>query len=394
MAAGSLRLAVRIVVAAVALISVAACTPEQRPGTVQRIGGPQTGSVSASVSGVQPSSGGPAPTPIPNQGNTPGDGIYTPVGNVDGYLYLGVDLQDINALTNAVNQGNPLPTAEIQAIYENGKNSRTASGALRTLRGFARAEARGQDFPEAAQYYSSPSFLDVAVMDAINGTGPTANFTPAQRRQAIQKSALRVLYYFTLQELRAAIPKIQAGNIEPINGAPHNVDEAWAIYMGLPDGTNYPRSLSATARSREMNFNRDGAIDRPLREALERAKRAAGAGNMNEFRSAQQEVEGRLVAMFYFSTARYINEALKLTQAGNTANAGVNLAEGYYYYMSIQPLVARADATADQAVTAYYRSDPSTLTVAGRDEALAALNRTLQAIGLTDRDRVSPSDLQ
>lgn len=143
-----------------------------------------------------------------------------------------------------------------------------------------------------------------------------------------------------------------------------------------------------------MNFNRDGAVDRPLREAFERAKRAAGAGNQSDFQNAQHDVEGRLVAMFYLSTARYMNEALKAAQAGNSANASASQVEGYSYYQSIQPLVARADAAADQAVTGFYRADSVNLTTAGRDEALAALNRTLQAIGLTDRDRVSPADLQ
>jgi hypothetical protein len=143
-----------------------------------------------------------------------------------------------------------------------------------------------------------------------------------------------------------------------------------------------------------MNFNRDGLVDRPLREALQRAQRAAGAGNMGEFRAAQQEVEGRLNAIFYLGAARYLNEALRATQSGNQANAAASQMEGYSYYQSIQPLVAQADAAADETVAGYYRSDPSTLTVAGRDEALAALNRALPALGLTERDRVSPSDYQ
>jgi hypothetical protein len=164
--------------------------------------------------------------------------------------------------------------------------------------------------------------------------------------------------------------------------------------MGLPDGTSFPRSLSATARSREANFNREGAVDRPFLEALERAKQAAGAGNMSQFQAAQRDAESRLAAIFYLGGARYLNEALKAAQTGNVAGAGASQIEGLYYYMPIQPLVARADAAADQAVVAYYRADPATLTTARRDETLAALNRTLSALGLTDRDRVSPSDYQ
>jgi hypothetical protein len=330
----------------------------------------------------------------PSSGPTTGDGIYTPVSNVDSYLYFAVDFQEISALTNAVLEGGPLPAAQILSIYDSGRNFRTAAGEVRSLRAFARAEARANEFPESVEFYGRATFLDDTVTQAIAGVGSAAGYSPALRRQAIQKGIQRILYYHTLQELRAAIPKIAAGNVEPIAGAPHNVDEAWAIYMGLPDGTSYPRSLSGTARSREMNFNRDGLVDRPLREALQRAQRAAGAGNMGEFNAAQRDVESRLVAIFYLGAARYLNEALRAAQSGNSANAAASQMEGYTYYQSIQPLVARADASADEAVAGYYRSDPSALTIARRDEALSALNRTLNALGLTDRDRVSPSDYQ
>jgi hypothetical protein len=384
-----------ILLSAVLVIGASGCQAEQRPpgGSVQRIGSPASGSVSGSVSGAAAPRTGAAVAPA-SGAVTAGDGVYRPVGNVDGYLMFGADFQDISAFTNVVNEGRPLPVDEIRDIYENGKNFRSGTGTLRSLRAFARGEGRATEFPEAVQFYGSPTFLDDPVIEAINGTGSAGRYTPAQRRQAIQKGVQRILYYHTIQELRAAIPKIQAGNVEPAAGAPHNVDEAWAIYMGLPDGANYPRSLSATARSREANYNREGALDRPFREALERAKTAAGAGNMADFSTAQRDAESRLNATFYLSGARYLNEALKAAQAGNTAGAGASQVEGLYYYMPIQPLVARADAAADQAVMAYYRADPASLTQASRDETLAALNRTLTAIGLTDRDRVSPSDYQ
>jgi Low iron-inducible periplasmic protein len=380
-----------------------ACQAEQRPasGSVERIGTPFSGSVSGvsgSVSGVLPARTFATPTSIAaapvSTSPTAGDGTYTPTSNVDGYLYFGVDFQDISALTNAVNEGIPLPSSDILAIYERGKNFRTASGDLRGLRAFARADARAREFPDAAAFYGSGTFLDTPLVQAIAGVGPASSYSPAQRRQVIQKGIQRILYYHTLQELLAAPPKIEAGNIEPIAGAPHNVDEAWAIYMGLPDGSSYPRSLSATARSREMNFNRDGAIDLPLREGLSRAQQAAAAGNLPAFQAAQRDVESRLAAIFYLGSARYLNEALRAAQSGNPAGAAASQAEGFSYYQAIQPLVAGADAAADQAVVSYYQADPATLTSARRDETLAALNRALPALGLTERDRVSPSDYQ
>ena len=80
--------------------------------------------------------------------------------------------------------------------------------------------------------------------------------------------------------------RLRDGNTGP-TGAPQNVDEAWAIYMGTPQGTGFPSSLSATAVSREMNFKREGTVDRPLREALQRAQQAAAAGQHGRLSGCQ-----------------------------------------------------------------------------------------------------------
>src|SRR5688500_8514643 len=101
------------------LLVTLGCQAEQRPatgggGSVQRIGSPQTGSVygvSGSVSAVMPRPAGASPV-ASSGGITPGDGVYTPVGNVDGYLMFGPDFMDISALTNVVNEGRPLPVEE------------------------------------------------------------------------------------------------------------------------------------------------------------------------------------------------------------------------------------------------------------------------------------------
>jgi hypothetical protein len=260
------------------------------------------------------------------------------------------------------------------------------------LRTFARADARQREFPEAARFYNSPTFLDDPVYDAIMGTGSAASYTPAQRRQAIQKGVQRIMAYWVLQELITAEMRVRDGNLDPSTGAPHNVDEAWAIYIGPPQGTGFPLSLSATAISRETNFRRQGTIDRPLREGLQRAQRAAAAGNLADFQAARRDVESRLNAVFYLASARYLNEALSVAQRGNAANAAASQIEGISFYMTIQPKIAAADPAADQAIVAYYRSDPTTLTQARRDETLAALNRTIEALGLRPEDRITPAD--
>ena len=166
--------------------------------------------------------------------------------------------------------------------------------------------------------------------------------------------------YWMLQELMTAEMRLRDGNTGP-TGAPQNIDEAWAIYMGMPEGTGFPFSISATAASRESDFKRDGTVDRPLREALQRAQRAAGAGDMAGFQGARREAESRLDAAFYLSTARSLNEALRTARGSDSDAAPAQQVEGLTFYSTIQPKVAAADAGADQAVVAYFRAAPAAL---------------------------------
>lgn len=380
----------RLLAVAVGLLIVSAvgCQPERRPGTVERIVPPGASPVTGTVYGP----GGLPAQASPGTGVTAGEAYYTPVSNVAIYQLLAQDYQEISQLTNPATEGRPIPSAEILTIYQSAKNARIGSMS-RQLRTFARAQARGQEFPDAARLYGAPTFLDTPVFDAIQGTGSATNYSPAQRREVIQKGVQRIMAYWILQELMVAEMRLRDGNVGP-TGAPQNIDEAWAIYMGPPQGTGFPFSLSATATMREMNFRREGTVDRPLREALQRAQSAAVSRSMPEFQAARRDVESRLNALFYLASARYLNEPLRSIQSGNRDAAAVQQIEGLAFYMTIQPKVATADAAADQAIVDYYRADPGTLTEARRNETLVALNRAANALGLQPADLLSPADFQ
>jgi hypothetical protein len=115
---------------------------------------------------------------------------------------------------------------------------------------------------------------------------------------------------------------------------------------------------------------------------------------MADFQAARRAVESRLNGLFYLATARYLNETLRSAQAGNRDAAAVQQIEGLSFYMTIQAMVATADASADQAIVAYYTADPNSLTPTRRDETWAALNRAATALALQQTDLLSPTDYQ
>ncbi len=320
----------------------------------------------------------PAGLTAETSGPTKSDGIFTPTTNREIYQKISTDYQEIVALTDLVKQGQPLPAAEIMLLYEAGIHTRI-DATSRTLRGFANSAGRSGEFPDSAAYYESDTFLDRPVNDAIRKRGAAEEYTPAQQREAIQKGIERIIYYWAKRYMILGGERLSS----------RLVDEAWAVYVGEEENGEYPNSLAATARSREVNFGRDGTIDTPLREAMARAQQAADDQDRAAYDTAARDVYSRFNAIFYLGSVRYLKEALQHAEAGNDNAAGAALVAGLYSYMSIQPDVAKASAMTDEAIVAYFELPPAELTVAQRDAALDALNGTASALFLTPDDLVS-----
>ena len=206
--------------------------------------------------------------------------------------------------------------------------------------------------------------------------GDAAEYTDAQRRQAINKGVLRVLYHWSKFYMIIGGEFMRSGL----------VDEAWAVYVGEEVDGEYPNSLAALAVAREGNFGREGTLDVPLREAMERARQAADAGDEAAYAAAARDVYSRFNAIFYLATVRYIGIAQDDVQSGD--DPGTHQVEALAFYQSIQPEVAKADAAADETIIAYFTAAPDQITAASRDAALAALNGTAAALLLNQDDLV------
>ena len=310
---------------------------------------------------------------------SPSDGYYHATTNREHYQKISSDYQEIANLTNVIKEGEPLPVADIFLLYQVGYHTRIGVRS-KTFRSFARDPERAEEYPLAAEFYGSGNFLDSPINNAIRGRNEAEDWTDAQKRQAINKGVLRILYHWSKHYVIGGCADLDSGD----------VDEGWGIYVGLPgDDGSYPNSLSALARSREGNFGREGTIDIPLREAFERVRQAAENGDAAACDAAAQEVFSRFNAIFYLATVRYIGRVQDDAQAGDHDSLGTHQVEALSFYRSIQPEVAKADPAANETIVAYLEADPSGITLASRDAALAALNGTASALLLTQSDLVT-----
>ena len=316
--------------------------------------------------------------PLETSGPTESDGYYNPTTNREHYQKISSDYKEIAKLTDQIKDGKPLPAAEIYLLYEAGMHTRIGVRS-KTLKSFARDPVRAEEFPIAAEFYGSGSFLDSPMSNAIGARREAEEYSDAQRRQAINKSALRILYHWSKHYVIGGCADLDSGD----------VDEGWALYVGEKVDGDYPNSLSALARSREGNFGREGTIDIPLREAVERVRQAAENGDATACDAAAQEVFSRFNAIFYLATVRYIGRVQEDAQAGDHDSLKTHQVEALSFYRSIQPEVAKANAASNETIVAYLEADPDDITAASRNEALAALNRTASGLLLTQADLVT-----
>jgi hypothetical protein len=331
----------------------------------------------------------PAPTidnPAPDA--SAADGIYTPFTNRTIYQLIASDYQELVKISNEVlsvpdtawtSNAAPPTTAAILKIYEEPVHA-TSDGTFRRLRGFTFEPARATEFPVATAFYGTSSFLDTPMIDAIARIRGADAYTPNQRRVAIQTGAQNILRHWTARYIDNGGRLMNAGQ----------VDEAWAVYMGLPGPANdYPNGLSQIARVREATLNRVGTIDTPFRQALSRAQRAAAGGDSESYGVAAREAHSRLSALFYLGTVGNMNEPLVTIGNGDADTAAAQLIEGLGYYRSLQPEVATAMPEVDRTIVAYFNTPATDITTAQRDAAVAALNSAASVLLLNANDLVS-----
>lgn len=332
---------------AVSLLAAACGDGEDRPGQVTSEGGGSgSGSGSASASGTgSPSASG--------SGASAGESGYAPVSDVAPHAAIGTDIAKIRELMAPAKEGKAVDWAAVRAVVTEGGGSKKSDGSNRTI-------AKLVDAPAVTAF----------VLEAAEGKGASAGAGDAVRAQRVDKGITVLLAAKVSDELDAAAEKVAAKKLDPAEGAPHNVDEAWAFFTAAGNGP------AATADKRAADFKREGKVREPVVAALAAAQTAAKAGDGPALDKAASVVGEGLDYIFYLATQKYLD----------TGDDPVRRAEGESFYLGIQPAVKAASPEADAAITAAFaRGDAA----AGR----AALHQpvVLGALGVDDAERVDRS---
>eukprot|EP00877_Chromochloris_zofingiensis_P011319 jgi/Chrzof1/6440/Cz18g11010.t1 len=265
--------------------------------------------------------------------------------DVSGYLKLSEDICEIKAALEA----SPPDYAGAQAIYKNGKNSLRKDGSVRTLRGIARGGYAGEPYWDLyVKYFKSPTFLDDFIMAGFNGTAPYKS--DAQRKQTIGKGIESNLQFtYVLHELDEATEKVEDKRIDKADGAPSNIDETWAIYVGETPAC----SLWGVSNKRGKDFGtmadcEKSRVNAAMLTTHQNGYKAAVAGNLKDMQATRSRAEQLMVTTYVQATLKYAKEVTSKLAANSSAEGAQ--AEGYAFFRTIEPLVARANAQSAAAI--------------------------------------------
>ncbi|KIY98669.1 hypothetical protein MNEG_9292 [Monoraphidium neglectum] len=232
---------------------------------------------------------------------------YTFVSNVAGYLRVSNDVCEVNALLNTATPN----FAAAKKLYTDGKNSKKSSGAIRTLESMATGDYSGGLFWDTAvKHFKSPLFIDEIINKALSGAAPFTS--PLVRRELAMKAiSSNLMTAYTMHEMDEAAAKLKESPpaISDASGAPHNVDEAVALYIGeksecSPWGISNKRAAifgtQDTCKSSKANTE--------FVKAANAALAAARKGDIKAFTAARSRVQAAF--------------AITAVQVGEAAQAG------------------------------------------------------------------------
>ncbi len=266
---------------------------------------------------------------------------YTPTSDVTTNRAIGKDVAAIRALLEPKQASAGPDFAAAGAIWSKGKHSVKSDGTNRTLADFV------AEHPVAG-----------GVSAALAGTGAAAGLSTAARVEMVDKGMVAALKIHALEEFDGAKEKLKAGELDPQEGAVHNIDEVWAYFDAEGEG------VVATAAKRAKDFGlAEHALGNDVIAAVVAAREGVEAKDMAALDAAAERARGALNRVFALAVKKYAVEA-----AGGEATAR---SEGLAFTWGLIGHLSDADQQRIEAAFAQDAGAGAATTVADTLDAAA-----------------------
>lgn len=154
---------------------------------------------------------------------------------------------------------------------------------------------------------------------------------------------------YSMHELDEAALKIEDGSLSLAKGAPHNVDEVAALVAGEKAECS-PLGVAARRAAEFGTLAACGSAQAgvDMMKAVGAAYQAAVKGDAAAFQSARSKVQSAFATVFAQATIGYAKQ-MDAARAAGKPTAELQ-AEAYGFYRAIEPLVAQASASSNEAI--------------------------------------------
>jgi hypothetical protein len=214
---------------------------------------------------------------------------YTPVSDVSANAAIGRDVAAIRALLEPEAEGATPDFAAAARIWAEGKNSKKSDGTNRTLAGFVEEHPVG-----------------TRVAHALAGRGTAAGLSDDARVEWVDKGMVVTLKVHALDEFEGAKEKLEAGELDPEEGAAHNIDEVWAYFDAEGEG------VIATAAKRAKDFGLDEhELGNDVIAGIAAAQEAVSAKDAAALDAATESTRGAMNRIFALAVKKYAVEGAK-----------------------------------------------------------------------------------
>lgn len=213
----------------------------------------------------------------------------TPASDVSSNAAIGQDVAAIRALIKPEKAGVEPDFDAAAEIWSKGRFSKKSDGSTRTLAGFVEKHPVG-----------------TRVEHALAGTGRAAALPDDTRVQWIDKGMIVTLKVHALHEFEGAKEKLAAGELDPEEGAVHNVDEVWAYFSAEGEG------VIATAAKRAEDFGlEEHELGNDVIGAITAAQKAVTDEDAAALESATQATRAAMNRIFALAVKKYAVEGVE-----------------------------------------------------------------------------------